>query len=350
MSTETRHANEAAVRRRLPARWPMALLLVPLCVLPFYLDAYAVGEVTMVLVFAFPIMGLNLLTGYLGQMSLGHGALLALGAYVMAILQRDTELSVPSSILISMGVTFALGLVVGVLVLRVRGVYLALITMTLALAVAPIIKRFPDITGGSQGIIVVTDVPEPFGLAADQTTYFGVLACLALALVAFGFIVRGRSGRALAAIKDNEIVARSLGVNLTAVKTLVFAASSALCGLGGALYAIVIGFVSPETFGLLLSVNLLAAMVIGGGGTLLGPLIGAAFYQYLPIASGEINPALGGLVYGIALVVVMIAAPQGVTGALSRWVPARRSIRPRRVTVMAEEPPNDASRSLSKVE
>lgn len=318
MSTVIKQTDQTTARRRLPAEWPMALLLIPMCVLPFYLDAYAVGQVTMVLVFALPIMGLNLLTGYLGQISLGHGALLALGAYVTAVLQRDTETSLLLSILISMLATFVLGFVVGILVLRVHGVYLALITMTLALAVAPIIKRFPEVTGGSQGITVVVDVPEPMGLASDQVEYFGVLACVVLALLLFRAIVRGRSGRALAAVKNDQVVARSMGVNLALVKTLVFAASAALCGLGGALYAIVVGYVSPESFGLLLSAHLLAAMVIGGGGTLLGPLIGAAFYQYLPIASGSFNPALGGLIYGVALIAVMLAAPQGVAGALQR--------------------------------
>lgn len=293
--------------------WPL-LLLAPLVYPPLVLSPYAVQEITMMLVFTCAIMGFNLLTGYLGQISLGHGAFLAIGGYATAIVHRDIDVPVVVAVLAGVGVTFVLGLVVGILVLRVQGVYLALITLAIAVATPPLIKRFPDLTGGSQGITINVEPPDWFGLESDQMLYFAVLTVVVAMYAVVRLVVRGRSGRSLAAIKDSELVARSMGVNLALVKTLVFALSAALCGLGGALYAIVVGFVSPESFGLLLSANLLAAMVIGGGGMLAGPLIGAAFYQYLPVVAGEANPSLGGLIYGLALIIVMLVAPKGVAG------------------------------------
>lgn len=317
--TNSGSARAVAVAKRW---WWVPLATVFAVVFPLTNDAFLVREATLGMVFACAIMGVNLLTGYTGLISLGHGAFMALGAYTVAIL-ADQGMLVGT--LVAVALTFVVGFLVGFPALRVHGVYLAIITLSIAIATPPLIKKFPDLTGGSQGLLAELEGPKStFGLAPDQFEFFLVLVCMVGVFLFTYALTRGRTGRALAAVRDNELVARSIGVNLALLKTTVFALSAAFCGLAGALYTMIIGFVSPESFGLILSVNIFAAMVIGGRATIVGPLIGAAFLIYVPIFANDVNSSLGGFVYGSALVITVLLLPGGIA-SLPRRVRARWS-------------------------
>jgi branched-chain amino acid transport system permease protein len=310
--------SQSADRRRWLKPAGLVLLAAVALLVPFQLAPFQVGRLTLVLVISIAVLGLNLLTGYSGQLSLGHGAFYAVGAYCVAILLRE-GLPLVVSILVAIALTFVLGFLFGIPALRLRGIYLALVTLALAVVVPPLIRRFSGLTGGVQGLLV--DRPEPpawSGLAPDQWLYLMTLAVAAIAFLVVRNLVTGRVGRALRSIKDNELVARSMGVNLALYKTTTFAISAGLAGLAGGMYTVVVGFVSPESFTFLLSINLVAAMVVGGTGTIAGALIGAAFIQYVPEWTSDIDAALGGILYGAALIAAVLLMPGGVMQALRR--------------------------------
>jgi branched-chain amino acid transport system permease protein len=305
----------------------LALVLALALVAPFVLAPYDVGRLTLVLVISIAVLGLNLLTGYSGQLSLGHGAFYAVGAYMTAIMMRD-GMPVIVAILASFAVTWALGLLVGIPALRLRGIYLALVTIALAIVTPPLIKRFGSVTGGSQGLLVdKPSAPAATGLANDQWLYLITLVVVVITFVVGHNLVSGRVGRALRGVKDNELVARSMGVNLAVYKTLTFAISAGLAGIAGAMFTVVVGFVSPESFTFLLSISLVAAMVVGGTGTIGGALIGAAFIQYVPEWTSEIDVAFGGILYGAALIAAMLLMPGGI---MQLWDRGRRFLMTRR--------------------
>jgi branched-chain amino acid transport system permease protein len=239
-----------------------ALAVVAVCV-PFMFGSFRVGQFTQVLAYAVAILGLNLLVGYSGQISLGHGAFFALGAYVAAILIADHGfphlLTVPIAGRIRVGRRAARRPPA----LRVRGLYLALLTLGPRRSpTPPVIKRLDSLTGGAQGMNVASpEPPSGVGLAQDQWIYFVTLAVAVVLFALVASMLRGRVGRALITIRDDELVARSMGVNLALYKTRAFAISAAYAGMGGALYVFTVGFVSPESFTVTLSIGL-----PGGGG------------------------------------------------------------------------------------
>jgi branched-chain amino acid transport system permease protein len=287
--------------------------------LPFDSTPVVNGELTLVLVYAVAVLGLNLLVGYSGQISLGHGAFFAIGAYAAAVLVVRAHvphlLTLPAAAL----VTFVLGFAFGVPALRLRGLYLALVTLALAVATPPLIKRFEGLTGGVQGMSVPQPrVPGWLPLDPDQFLYLLALLVAAVMFLLAANLTRGGLGRALVSIRDNERAAITMGVDRARVKTRAFACSAAYAGVGGALFTFALGFVAPESFTLLLSFNFLAAVVIGGLGTVVGPLLGALFIEFVPQYAGDINQALIGVVYGATLIAVMYLAPGGAAGLLRR--------------------------------
>ncbi len=287
--------------------------------LPFDSSPLVNGELTLVLVYAVAALGLNLLVGYCGQLSLGHGAFFAIGAYTAAILIVKVHapylLTLPAAAL----VTFALGFAFGVPALRLRGLYLALVTLALSVATPPLIKRFEGLTGGVQGMSVPQPtVPGWLPLDPDQFLYLLVLLVAAVMFLLATNLTRAGLGRALISIRDHERAATTMGVDSARVKTRVFACSAAYAGVGGSLFTLALGFVAPESFTLLLSFNFLAAVVIGGLGTISGPLLGALFIEFVPQYAGDVNQALTGVVYGATLIAVMYLAPGGAAGLLRR--------------------------------
>lgn len=297
----------------------LVLLAVIALALPFMLSSFRVGQFTLVLVYAIAILGLNLLVGYSGQVSLGHGAFFALGAYTTAILIDQSGFPHLIALIPAAIITFIAGLLFGIPTLRLRGLYLALVTLALAVAAPPLIKRFDTLTGGSQGINIAQPAPpEALGLAQDQFLYLLTLVIAVLVFLLVRNMVNGSVGRALVTIRDAEIVAKSNGINLARYKTAAFAISSACAGVAGGLYVFTIGFVSPESFTLLVSISFLAAVVVGGLATVGGAVLGALFIVFVPEYASDVNNALAGVIYGTVLILFMIFMPHGMMGLIRR--------------------------------
>ena len=306
----------SAQRMRMAA-WGVAVVLAVL--LPFFFGSYRVGQFTQALSLGIAVLGLNLLVGYSGQISLGHGAFFALGAYASAISIDD--LGVPYLLTLPLaGIVCGIaGFLLGLPALRLRGLYLALVTLGLAIATPQIIKRADGLTGGTQGLSVEkVTAPAWSGLADDQWLYFVTLAVTAVMFMLAAFLVRGRVGRALVAIRDNEIAARTMGVDLARFKTGTFAISAAYAGVGGALFTLPIGFLAPESFPLALSFAFLAAIVVGGLATIAGALFGALFIEFVPVYAADVDEALAGVIYGGVLILFMYLAPGGVMGLIRK--------------------------------
>ena len=297
-----------------------AAVLVAAVLLPFWFSSYRVSQFTLVLAYAVAVLGLNLLLGYSGQISLGHGASFALGAYVTAILVAKSGWPHLATIPVSAAICFAAGFAIGIPALRLHGLYLALVTLGLAVATPQVIKRFDGLTGGTQGLSAPPPaVPSWLSfLADDQYLYLLNLAIAVVMFVLAAGIVRGRVGRALVAVRDNQIAARTFGVDLAAYKTRAFAISSAYAGVGGSMFAITIGFVAPESFGLALSFSFLAAVVVGGLATVSGAIFGALFIEFVPVYAADVNEALAAVIYGGVLIAFMYVLPTGVVGLLRR--------------------------------
>lgn len=297
----------------------LAALVVLLGVLPFGLPSYLIGEFSLVLVYAVAILGLNLITGYAGAISLGHGAFFALGAYIAAILVYHYGWDPYSPIPVAGLVCWVVGLLFGIPALRLRGLYLALGTLTLAVAIGPLLKRFTDLTGGSQGLFVGTAMaPAGLGIGDGQWVYLVVLAVAAVMFLMARNLVDGGLGRALLATRDNEIVASVMGVGLARHMSLTFAVSSMYAGVAGALYTLVVGYVSPDSFPIMLSLSFFVAAVVGGLTSISGAVYGALFIQFVPVWASGIDRALAGFVYGGALIAAVLLMPAGVAGLLHK--------------------------------
>jgi branched-chain amino acid transport system permease protein len=296
-----------------------AALLAVAVAIPFFFGPYRVSQFTLVLVYAIAVLGLNLLVGYSGQISLGHGAFFCLGAYTGAILLDRTSiphlLTVPAAGI----VCFAAGLALGLPALRLRGLYLALVTLAIAIATPVLIKKFDGLTGGSQGLTVPQPKPASWsGLADDQNLYFiSLIVALPLFWFASGLVRRG-TGRALIAMRDDETSARTMGVNLATFKTRAFGLSAAYAGIAGALFTFANGFVAPESFTLTVSFAFLAAIVVGGLATVGGAVFGALFIVFVPVWSSDVDEALSGVIYGATLIACMYVFRGGIMGLLRR--------------------------------
>ena len=331
----------------------LAALLIVALALPFLLSSYHVFQLTLVVVYAIALLGLNMLTGYNGQISLGHGAFYAIGAYTTAILTARLGLpywaTVPAAGVICLGAGFLFGLPA----LRLEGLYLALATFALALATPQLLKfkALERWTGGVQGILVdKPDAPWGLPLNGDQWLYFLSLA-VALALFWAGWnLLRGRTGRAMVAIRDHPTAASTMGIDTAIYKSMTFGVSALYTGVAGALGGIVTGFVAPDSFPLFLSLTFLVGIVVGGLGSISGAVFGAIFIEFVPNVADEISrsiPALANFVlgftpniaeqmataaqwtiYGLVLIGFMYAMPIGVAGFL-RVVWARLARRAR---------------------
>ena len=308
------------------ARCAFAVVLaVVLVYAPFYFVPFYNFQFSLVLVYAVALLGLNLLVGYSGQISLGHGAFFAIGAYATAILLYRGLVPYPVTLVVAGVLCFAVGFAFGVPALRLRGLYLALVTLSIALFLQPFLKRFGSLTGGSMGLTTPKpQAPAWSGLAQDQWLYF---LSLVIAVVMFALVwalMRSRVGRALLAIRENETAAEVMGVRLDFYKTLAFAWSAMLAGVAGAVYTWVIGFVSPDSFTVVLSITLLAGLVVGGLGSMSGAVFGAFFVEFVPSVSQDVNEAAPGIIFGLLIIVVMFAAPTGFAGLLRRLLATRK--------------------------
>jgi len=301
------------------------LILLVAIALPFVVRNFIVFQLTMALIYAIAILGLNLLTGFNGQFSLGHSAFFGLGAYTAAILMETYGVPYYLTFPVAGIVCFAFGFLFGLPALRLEGVYLALATFALAIAMPQILKSTPlePWTGGVQGI-VVTKPDAPFGLplSGDQWLYFLTLAIwIALAVAAWN-LINSRSGRAIIAIRDNPIAARAMAIDVALYKTLTFGVSAAFTGVAGALSAIVVQFVAPDSFTFVLAIGLFVGLVVGGVGSIPGALAGGAFVLFVPNIAESVSKGLAGAVYGVILILVIYLMPTGAAG-LTRLVADR---------------------------
>jgi branched-chain amino acid transport system permease protein len=298
-----------------PHAGALIALLAIACVVPFFLKGYHHLVLTQMLVYAIAILGLNILTGYNGQISLGHGAFYAIGAYTAAIMMDKFDLPYWSTIPAAGAICLSVGFLFGLPALRLAGHYLALATFALAVAVPQLLK-FKGIehwTGGVQGINILKPDP-PFGLkiSADLWLYFFTLAITVIMFVLAYNLLRGRIGRALVAIRDQPIAAEAMGINLAMYKSLTFGVSALYTGVAGALGAIVVQYVAPDSFTPFLSISLLVGVVVGGLATLSGALYGAAFVQFAPNIAEKVVGIPPQIVYGIFLIGFMYIMPLGV--------------------------------------
>ena len=342
MSADSNASDRSGLERTVRIVGIAVLLLVAIAI-PFFFGTFRVGQFTQAVALSIAVLGLNLLVGYSGQISLGHGAFFALGAYASAILIVDVGLPYVLSLVGAAAICLIAGLLVGLPALRLRGLYLALLTLGLALVTPQLIKRFESLTGGTQGFSVPRpEAPAWTGLADDQWIYFISLAvAIVMFLLATG-LVRGRVGRALIVIRENEIAAQTMGVNLATYKTGAFGMSAAYAGVGGALFTVPIGFLAPESFPLALSFGFLAAIVVGGLATIGGAVFGALFIEFVPVYAAEVNLALAGFIYGAVLILFMYLLPGGVMG-LGRKLWARGFRSPPAAKSTGAEPARDAS-------
>jgi branched-chain amino acid transport system permease protein len=307
------------IARRHPQRVAAVVLLLVACYLPFQFVPFRVFQFTMVMVYAMALLGLNLLVGHGGQISLGHGAFFAVGAYTAAIMMYHWDAPYPLTLPVAAVVAFVIGLALGVPATRLHGLYLALVTLAIAIFMVPLLKRFESATGGSMGLTLEKPRPPGWaGLAEDQWLYFMTLAVTVVAFAVSYSLLRSRVGRALHSVRDNEAAAEVMGVRPAFYKRLAFAWSALFAGLAGCVYTWVIGFVSPDTFTVNLSIMLLAGIVVGGLGSLWGPLLGGLFVQFVPSLSQDINKAAPGVIFGLLIIAVMYVAPTGLAGLAGR--------------------------------
>jgi len=295
----------------------IGLLIVIAFALPFVVGSYRIFQFNLVLVYAIVLLGLNILTGYNGQISLGHGAFYAIGAYVAAIMMDQWGLPYWMTIPVAGIVCFVAGFLFGLPALRLHGHYLALATFALGISMPQILKYkgLEEWTGGVQGIVILKP-KAPFGLNISQDQWL-YLFTLMIALIMFWLawnLLRGRIGRAMVSIRDHPIAAEAMGINVAAVKTLTFGVSALYAGVGGALGAIVIQFVAPDTFVALVSISFLIGIVIGGLASISGVIYGALFIQFVPNIADQISKAAPWAVYGVFLLVFVFLAPRGVAG------------------------------------
>jgi branched-chain amino acid transport system permease protein len=341
--------------RTSPHRYWLAILAVLFFAgWPTMITSFQAAQWTQALILAIAIMGLNILVGYSGQLSLGHGAFMALGAYTSAILAYRYKIDYLATIPVAGLLTGMVGFLFGVPALRLSPLYLALATFALAVVTPSLIKRPEDFTGGVHGIILAPiDPPQAAKdvfstltgspMTGDQWTYY---VTLAFGLVLFWLawnLVRHRAGRAMRAIRDGEVAAAASGVNIAGYKTLAFGISALYAGVAGSLFGLSAGYVSPDTFPVALSIQLLVGAVVGGLASIPGPLLGGIFAYFLPIESNQWVPAQTwipsqiadtvekagpAVTYGVVLILIMIFAPNGMVGLISSgYARLRRRLR-----------------------
>jgi branched-chain amino acid transport system permease protein len=309
------------MRRALEAG-AVAAGVVVVVVLPFFISDYHALELGRVGLYFVAILGLAVLTGYSGQISLGHGAFMAIGAYTTGILVAHHHWNELATIPLAGLIAGAVGFAFGLPALRLYGAYLSLATFGLAVSIPAIAKKFDHFTGGSSGLLL------PF--RTGDWFYRLSWSCAGILLAVAWLVLRGRPGRSLRAIRDSQVAAVAMGVNASLYKTGAFAFSAFYAGVAGSLLAIVSGSVYPDSFPVSLSLNVLIGLVLAGLGSLWGIVIGAIYLQYIP-TWGQHVPLLSkqagpDFVSGLVLIVVMLLAPTGAAGVLRRAL-GRRTAR-----------------------
>jgi branched-chain amino acid transport system permease protein len=285
-----------------------------IALLPIWLTSYHQGLAARVAIYFIAILGLNILVGYTGQISIGHGAFMAIGGYTTAMMSYYHHTNLIATLPLAFAVTFVCGLAVGIPALRLSGVYLALVTFAFAVSIPQLPLKWSKWTGGSNGLRTHTT-------PSNEWIYGVSWACAAVLFVVAWLLLRGRIGRAFRAIRDSDVAAASSGVSLPIYKTFAFGVSAAFAGVAGSLFVLVTnGFAQPNEFAVTLSLQLLIGAAVAGLGSLWGVMFGALFIGLLPQVSSEV-PLVGSnhgqdVVFGLIVILIMIALPNGVAGLL----------------------------------
>jgi branched-chain amino acid transport system permease protein len=321
-TTSSKAPPAIAIGAHAVTTWSLAAgAAVLVLALPFFVKNFLVFQLTLAVVYAIAILGLNLLTGFNGQFSLGHSAFYAIGAYTAAIMmQGDIAYywTLPAAGLVCLVGGFLFGLPA----LRLEGIYLALATFALATATPQLLKVsfLEQWTGGVQGIVIIKpDAPFGLPLNSDQWLYFFTLAAAAILYVCAVNLVKSRTGRALVAIRDHPIAASTMGINVALYKSLTFGVSALYTGVAGALGAIAVQFVAPDSFTFTLAVALFVGLVVGGVGSIAGTLFGGLFVLFVPNFAEQISKGLAGAAYGVILILLIYVMPTGAAGIV-RWL------------------------------
>jgi len=290
------------------------VVLALLFVVPIFAKNFIIFQMTMLLIYALAVLALNILTGGSGQFSLGQSAFYAIGAYTSAILMEQYNVNYALTLPVAGVICFGAGFLFGQPALRLSGVYLALATFALATAMPQLLKLnfFEKWTGGVQGL-VVTKPDAPFGLSISQDAwlyYFTLVVGVAIYIFSVN-LLRSRSGRAFMAIRDNEIAASAMGIDVALYKTLAFGVSAGITGVAGGLGAIAVQFVAPDSYTITLAISLFLGMVVGGVGWLPGSIVGAAFIIFVPNIAESVSKGLSGAVFGVLLFLIIFLVPHG---------------------------------------
>jgi branched-chain amino acid transport system permease protein len=318
-------AVEAVPKRAMTLGYGTSLVvLVALLIVPLFVKNFIIFQLTMLLIYGLAVLALNILTGGSGQFSLGQSAFYAVGAYTSAILMEHANMNYALTLPIAGLICFAFGFLFGQPALRLSGVYLALATFALATAMPQLLKLgfFEHWTGGVQGLVVTKpDAPSSLSsiydyfsgrpMSQDMWLYYFTLAITIGIYVASVNLLTSRSGRAFMAIRDNEIAASAMGVDVALYKTLAFGVSAGITGIAGGLGAIAVQFVAPDAYTIVLAINLFLGMVVGGVGWLPGSLVGSAFIIFVPNIAEGISKGLSGAVFGVLLFLVIFLVPHG---------------------------------------
>jgi branched-chain amino acid transport system permease protein len=318
-------ASAASVLSRRWVRVVAVLAVVALLVLlPLMLPEFANQTIARIGVFAVAVLGLNVVMGYTGQVSLGQIFFVGLGAYVTAYgVQNDWNIALV--FVLSILIPGVVGLIIALAAARLGGLAIAMVTIALPIVGVPLAKRLSDLTGGSQGVSArFTDAPEWTGLYDDQWQLYLVIVIGGIAFLLTRNLVRGKYGRAFAIVKDNEAVAAAMGVSPYRYKVLAFTVASLIGGVSGFLYMVVVQYTSPETMSFGHSIQLLAAMVIGGAGSIIGSLLGGAYYVLAPQLTNLVDPNLTAVLQGALLLLVLFVLPGGLASLPARLRRMRR--------------------------
>jgi len=300
-----------------------AVFVAVLIVLPFLIDPIALRRTAGVIVLTLAVLGVVVATGYTGLISLGHGAFVGVGAFAMGAYLDLVNLPFLLALPATFATSWVIGWLFGLPALRIKGIYLALITLGLGVVFPSLAKRFPEITGGVTGRPIDSTMEAPAWLGADHTITYRYFFCLAVCAVMFWMtwkILGSRMGRAMQAVRDDETSAAAFGVKLVTIKAGAFALSAALAGMAGALQAVLFPFVSHEQFNVFLSFRLYAAAVIGGAGFVIGAVYGVAALIIVPALNSVVGLLDNDvLVFGVGLILFTFLSPNGIAGSVRRW-------------------------------
>ncbi|WP_105566193.1 branched-chain amino acid ABC transporter permease [Microbacterium halophytorum] len=303
------------------AWWRIAVvvaIIVALIVAPLVLQVEVNQQLARVGVFATAVLGLNVIMGYTGQVSLGQIFFVGFGAYVTAY-GVNNDWPIVLTFVAAIVLPGLAGLIVAFAAARLGGLAIAMVTLALPVIGVPLAKRLSDLTGGSQGTSArFSKAPEWTGLYDDQWQYYTVLLIAGICFLLVWNLTRGKFGRALAIVKENENVAKSMGISPYRYKVMAFTIAALIGGVAGFLYMVVVQYTSPETLAFHHSISLLASMVVGGAASILGSLLGGIYYVFVPSVANEIAPTLTALIQGAILLLVLVLLPGGLASVPHR--------------------------------